>query len=198
MECILRPNFFQVQGVPEQTNEDEAADESQEQTPSASAKKTTQKKPPPKRKVREATPRTPKRKEKTPTKTMSKKMEAIVQLKPGERSPTKMKNGNHCIDCDHGDHLSLRVCDPKYFGKAYVHYENYPNNCAECEKGLFPGPNRCTIDVNNPVHACWNAVNHREHPCQFALCHPCWVDTSGKGEVQGRKRKRRKLYSPSK
>ena len=133
-------------------------------------------------------PSTPKRvPKKTPPKvtkttTPPPKKRSLDDLSPGMKSPQRMANGLHAYGCDHGSGVKDFVgYDKCYFTKKYCSQANYPNLCSGCDGVLVRGKGDSAqklVKISGIflVRCCRNAINHRDHPCTYALCHSCWAE----------------------
>ena len=119
------------------------------------------------------------------SKSLSGRKRTLEDLAPGVRSPERMQNGLHCSGCHHDDLKNLISYERNHFNTNLCSQPNYPDKCSGCKKSLprTKDPKAC-VEIKGVFHVrcCHNAINHRDHPCVFALCHRCWVSkTSERG-----------------
>ena len=115
--------------------------------------------------------------------TPTKKRKGIEDLPPYQKSPDRMANGQFCFGCKHTDLEKLTPYEQDHFKPSFCSLVNYPKACSFCARSLLPGKDRklhCPIKGIMVVRCCWNAVNHRDHECVFAMCHDCLIVESDK------------------
>ena len=113
----------------------------------------------------------------------------VESLAPGAKSPDRMRNGNFCYGCDHGD---LVEYGRPHFNPKLCAQDNYPKACSGCKRSLLNGKDKsrhCHIQGIWSVHCCRNAMNHRDHNCVYVLCHDCWVPKSPVKEPSTKKQR---------
>ena len=110
------------------------------------------------------------------------KKRTVEDLAQGIRSPDRMANGLHCSGCNHDNLKGLIGYERNHFNTSLCSQNNYPSQCSGCKLSLprTKDPKACVqIKGVFQVHCCHNSINHRDHPCVFALCHKCWVQSCG-------------------
>ena len=116
---------------------------------------------------------------------------SLEDLAPGVRSPERMQNGLHCSGCNHNDLKGLISYERNHFNTNLCSQLNYPDQCSGCKKSLprTKDPRAC-VEIKGVFHVrcCHNAINHRDHPCVFALCHRCWVSKSAESSSPKKQR----------
>lgn len=109
------------------------------------------------------------------------KKRPVEDLAPGVRSPDRMANGLHCSGCNHDNLKGLIGYERNHFNTNLCSQKNYPGQCSGCKLSLpkTKDPKAC-VEIKGvfQVRCCHNSINHRDHPCVFALCHKCWVESS--------------------
>lgn len=114
----------------------------------------------------------------TPKKKKKSKQEVLQSLKPGQLSPFRMDNGNKSRGCDHTNPYGFVPLSRKYFAESYVgNKKYYPKNCCGegCGLNFVKVADQKKAFNGGDIHACPNAINHRDHECIHALCVGCWI-----------------------